>query len=237
MKTPVLNITPGQIVRYHDEPCMVLEHRSDGTLLLEMDSVNRAFGPSNNYAANSLRAYYNGAYLVSITDGNPDEIITRTVDLTAFNGSTEYGTVECKLAPLTLDELRKYHDILPCPENGFEWSVTPWSASKVNEEDNLVLGLYPDGGINGNNCVYAFGSRSAFLIPSTLTVEIDGDEGQEASNPLERYTTKELAAELLRRMSERWRPGPNHGTRPSVTPGPPSLHPSFSWRSLCFLFS
>lgn len=142
MKTCVLNIAPGKIVKYHDEPCMVLEHRQDGTLLLELDSVSRAFGSSNNYASSSLRAYYNGTYLVSITDSNPDEIITRTVDLTAFNNSTEYGTVECKLAPLTLDELRKYHDILPRPEV-FEWSASPWSTPKVDEVTNGSLACTP----------------------------------------------------------------------------------------------
>lgn len=126
MKTAILNIAPGKTVDYHGEPCLVLEHRKDGTLMLHLDQMTHAFGSSNNFAASSLRAHLNGPYLRSLTDGNPDEVITRTVDLTALNGSTEYGTCDCKVAPLTLDELRKYHDILPLPER-FEWSVTPWS--------------------------------------------------------------------------------------------------------------
>ena len=134
MKTPVLNIATGKTVDYHGEPCLVLEHRKDGTLMLHLDQMTHAFGSTNNFAASSLRAHLNGPYLRSLTDGNPDEIITRTVDLTALNGSKEYGTCECKVAPLTLDELRKYHDILPLPER-FEWSVTPWSTPKVNEDE------------------------------------------------------------------------------------------------------
>lgn len=128
MKTPVLNIAPGKTVDYHGEPCLVLEHRKDGTLMLHLDQMTHAFGSSTNFAASSLRSHLNGPYLRSLTDGNPDEIITRTVDLTALNGSKEYGTCECKVAPLTLDELRKYHAILPLPES-FEWSVTPWSTA------------------------------------------------------------------------------------------------------------
>lgn len=107
------------------------------------------------------------------------------------------------LAPLTLDELRKYHDILPRPE-GFEWSATPWSTPKVDEDDKWVLGLLT-GGLDYNGRSGTYGSRPAFLIPSTLAVEVDGDEdqeGQEAPNPLEQYASKELAAELLRRMTE-----------------------------------
>lgn len=192
MKKPVLNIAPGQTVNYHGEPCLVLEHRKDGTMLLHLDQMTHAFGSSNNFAASSLRAHLNGPYLASLTDGNPDEIITRTVDLTALNGSKEYGSCECKVAPLTIDELRKYHDILPIPER-FEWSVTPWSTPAVNEDDTWVMGLYSNGNISGSSCVDSYGSRPAFLIPSNLPVEVEG-------NPLEQYSTRELAEEIFRRL-------------------------------------
>ena len=192
MKKPVLNIAPGQTVNYHGEPCLVLEHRKDGTMLLHLDQMTHAFGSSNNFAASSLRAHLNGPYLASLTDGNPDEIITRTVDLTALNGSKEYGSCECKVAPLTIDELRKYHDILPLPER-FEWSVTPWSTPAVNEDDTWVMGLFSDGDVNFSNCSNSDGSRPAFLIPSNLPVEVEG-------NPLEQYSTRELAEEIFRRL-------------------------------------
>lgn len=194
MKTPVLNIAPGKTVDYHGEPCLVLEHRKDGTLMLHLDQMTHAFGSSNNFAASSLRSHLNGPYLRSLTDGNPDEIITRTVDLTALNGSKEYGTCECKVAPLTLDELRKYHDILPLPES-FEWSVTPWSTPEVNEDDKWVMGLGTDGNVGYYYCTISYGSRPAFLIPSSLTVEA------EDTNPLEQYSTRELAEELFRRIA------------------------------------
>lgn len=194
MKTAILNIAPGKTVDYHGEPCLVLEHRKDGTLMLHLDQMTHAFGSSNNFAASSLRSHLNGPYLRSLTDGNPDEIITRTVDLTALNGSKEYGTCECKVAPLTLDELRKYHDIIPLPES-FEWSVTPWSTPEVNEDDKWVMGLYSDGGVYRSGCGGSYGSRPAFLIPSSLTVEA------EDTNPLEQYSTRELAEELFRRIA------------------------------------
>lgn len=193
MKTAILNIAPGKTVDYHGEPCLVLEHRKDGTLMLHLDQMTHAFGSSNNFAASSLRSHLNGPYLRSLTDGNPDEIITRTVDLTALNGSKEYGTCECKVAPLTLDELRKYHDIIPLPES-FEWSVTPWSTPEVNEDDKWVMGLSSNGGIY-YSCDDSYGSRPAFLIPSSLTVEA------EDTNPLEQYSTRELAEELFRRIA------------------------------------
>lgn len=195
MKTALLNIAPGKTVDYHGEPCLVLEHRQDGTLLLHLEQMSHAFGSDNNFASSSLRAHLNGPYLRSLTDGTPDEVITRTVDLTALNGSKEYGTCECKVAPLSLDELRKYADIIPTPER-FEWSVTPWSTPKVNEDNTSVAWWLNSGGvIYSSYCSGSSGSRPAFLLPSNYTVEVEG-------NPLEQYSTRELAEELFRRIDK-----------------------------------
>lgn len=200
MNIPAVNVTPGKVISYRGEPCIVLEHRQDGTLLMGVEWVQHPFGSSNNFAASSLRSHLNSVYLDTLTQGHPDEIITRTVDLTALNGSTEYGTCEAKVAPLTLDELRKYHGIIPKPEV-WEWSATPWSTPNVNEDDTWVLGLNTGGNLSNRDCSYACGSRPAFLIPSSLIVEVDGDEAPEASNPLEQYDTKELVQELFRRVN------------------------------------
>ena len=193
MKTAVLNVTPGKIVKYRGEPCMVLEHRTEGTLLLVLDQIKKSFGSSNNFATSNLRDHLNGPYLDTLTGGNPDEVITRTVDLTALNGSKEYGTCECKVAPLTLDELRKFHGILPNPES-WEWSVTPWSTPCVDDDHVWVLGLYANGIVGSGSCSGTYGSRPAFLIPSRITVEDESD-------PLGQYSTNELIAEVNRRMN------------------------------------
>lgn len=200
MKTPVLNIAPGKVINFHGEPCLVLEHREDGTLLLNTNQIERAFGTSNDFAASELMHHLNSAYLDSLTEGNPDEIITRTVDLTAINGSKQYGSHNCKVAPLTLDEARKYHDILPKPER-FEWLATPWSTPNVDDDDTWVAGLTANGGINNFGCSDSTGSRPAFLIPSSFAVEDDSAPADTEDKPLEQYTTDELIAELYRRTS------------------------------------
>ena len=191
MKTPVLQIVPGKVINFHGEPCLVLEHRADGTLLLNTNQIERTFGSSNDFGSSELLDHLNGAYLDSLTEGHPEEIIPRTVDLTAVNGSKQYGTHNCKVAPLTLDEVRKYHDILPKPER-FEWLATPWSTPKVDDDKTWVAVLNTYGGFSFYDCSVSGGSRPAFLIPSDYAVEDD-------SNPLEQYTTDELIAELYRR--------------------------------------
>ena len=105
--------------------------------------------------------------------------------------------VECKAAPLTLDELRKYHSIIPKPE-GFEWSATPWSTPCVNDDHRRVIGLDSGGdlGNSGNYCSSAYGSRPTFLVPHTIEVDDDVDKD---STPLATYSKLELVEELYRR--------------------------------------
>lgn len=196
MKTPVSRIVPGKVILYRGEPCIVLEHRKEGTLLAVAEQIEQSFGKTNNFKDedNALRVHLNGAFLDSITQGHPEEVITRTVDLTALNGSKEYGTCEAKVAPLTLDELRKYHGLIPKPEV-FEWSATPWSTPCVDDDHSWVLGLNSNGYLDYYCCTGTRGSRPAFLIPSDFAVEDD-------SNPLEGYSNRELIEELFRRVDK-----------------------------------
>lgn len=185
MKTAVSNVAPGQVVKFHGEPCIVLEHRTAGTLLVTADQIKRPFGSSNNFAVSSLREYLNGVFADNLTEGHADELIPREIDLTAINGSKEYGRCECKVAPLTFDEIRRFHGLLPKPE-GWEWSATPWSTPCVDGDDTWVMSLYAVGSVNYDLCTGTSGSRPAFLIPSQYAVEVDGG--------LDQYTTNELIA-------------------------------------------
>ena len=173
MKTTVSNVAPGQVVKFHGEPCIVLEHRTAGTLLVTAAQIKSSFGSTNNFAASSFREHLNGAFADALTEGHADELITREVDLTALNGSKEYGSCECKVAPLTFDEIRRFHGLLPKPES-WEWSATPWSTPCVDEDDTWVMGLSTYGNVNSNFCTDTYGSRPAFTLPSTLSVSDDG---------------------------------------------------------------
>lgn len=186
MKTAISNVAPGQVVKFHGEPCIVLEHRTAGTLLVTAAQIKSSFGSTNNFAASSFREHLNGAFADALTEGHADELITREVDLTALNGSKEYGSCECKVAPLTFDEIRRFHGLLPKPES-WEWSATPWSTPW----HAVFLGT--NGDVGYCYCTDTHGSRPAFLIPSQYAVEVDGG--------LDQYTTNELIAEINRRMN------------------------------------
>lgn len=194
MKTAVMNIAAGQCVKFHNEPCLVLEHRQNGTLLMTCNQIEVKFGGSNNYAKSALAKHLNSTFLEALTESHVDEVLLRKVDLTAVNGSTEYGSVVCKIAPLTLDEYRRLRDLIPLPES-WEWFATPWSTPAVNEDDTWVAGLYTDGGVNDDGYSNSNGSRPAFLIPSDYAVEVDEE------NPLEQFSLNDLLAEINRRVT------------------------------------
>lgn len=192
MQTAVKDVLPGRTVAFHGEPCLVLEHRTDGTLLMTCNQIKGVFGDSNNFAESKLHEHLNGAFLDALTENHTDDVLPRTVDLTALNGSKEYGSVECKVAPLTLDEYRKYCSIIPLPES-WEWLSTPWSTPEVNEDDTWVMGLVTNGNLNYYYCSDSFGSRPAFLIPSDYAVQVESDD---TGNLLEQLGVDEIVAKL-----------------------------------------
>lgn len=200
MKAPVLSAAPGQVIKFHGEPCMVLEHRTDGTLLLATTQIQKPFGTDNDFAKSTLMDHLNGPWLEALTENHPEDVLPRIVDLTAVNGSKQYGFCKCKAAPLTLDEVRKYHSILPKPES-WEWMATPWSTPEVDDDDEWVAGLGTYGSIGNYHCNCTYGSRPAFLISSHHSVELDGIQPEELTKALAQFSTKELLDEISRRVS------------------------------------
>ena len=192
MQTAVKDVLPGRTVAFHGEPCLVLEHRTDGTLLMTCNQIKGVFGDSNNFAESKLHEHLNGDFLDALTENHTDDVLPRTVDLTALNGSKEYGSVECKVAPLTLDEYRKYCSIIPLPES-WEWLSTPWSTPEVNEDDTWVMGLRTYGSVSSNYYNNSYGSRPAFLIPSDYAVQVESDD---TGNLLEQLGVDEIVAKL-----------------------------------------
>lgn len=186
---------PGQEVMFYETPCIFLEKREEGLLVIAKEQIKTIFGNSNNFANSSLANFLNGKYLNELTCGNSGDkyIVSRDVDLTALNGSKEYGHYECKVAPLTFDEIRRFHGLLPKPES-WEWGVTPMNSSSVDGENTWVVGLNADGDISSIYCANTHECRPAFVISHEYFK--DNKKG------LSQYSTIDLIVELYKRHSE-----------------------------------
>lgn len=114
---------PGDIVTLAGTRFVVLDVESrsrlpDSLFLLALDSVGASeFGSSNSYAESDLKKAVD-KWLEDMGKKGLDNamLIPREIDLTTLDGSGCYGKLSVKAAPLTLDEARKYADIIPNAE-------------------------------------------------------------------------------------------------------------------------
>lgn len=119
----------GATVKYHGEPCIVLEHRKDGTLLMVLEQIEHTFGSDNDFAKSDLREHLNGAYMDTLTQGSHGEILKRAIDL------TPQSTVASSMA-LTPAALRHLHLMSTA-------STMTSSPSRKNGNGLLPLGAPP----------------------------------------------------------------------------------------------
>jgi len=194
-KTQLKNLAPGTAIVYRERAAVVLEHTGRGVFVQLTDSLGDfEFGSGNDWRHSSLRGYLNDEGARMITDGNLDDLLDTVTDLTALNGTADYGSSTDKVTLLTLDQCRKYRYIRPLHDNG-EWTSTPASTPEGwDEEARYVVCLNTNGNISYNGASVTYGARPALTLPSDLTVDVPGG--------LEDYTDSDLLMELLQRRKQ-----------------------------------
>lgn len=85
-------------------------------------------GESNNWRESSLREYLNNDFYNRISDEiGEDDIILFKRDLLSLDGQTEYGECEDYVSLLTVDEYRRYRNLIPNTDEYWWWLISPWS--------------------------------------------------------------------------------------------------------------
>lgn len=193
---------PGDIVTLAGTRFVVLDVERRGSLpdslfLLALESVGTSeFGSSNNYAESDLKKAVD-KWLEDMDKRGLDnaKLIPREIDLTTLDGSGCYGKLSVKAAPLTLDEARKYADIIPNAER-WCWLATGWSGPSKSDGD-LALYVSSDGDWFNDYCSDSYGIRPALKVPSILF------EDSEAGLDLSKIPTDDLLQEIHRRLAEK----------------------------------
>jgi hypothetical protein len=182
---------------YRERTATVLEHTPIGAFVQLTDSIpERQFGAVNNWRKSSIREYLNGEFAHELTEGNLDELIDTVTDLTAMDGTTDYGHSADKVTLLTVDQCQKYRYIHPLPDD-VEWTSTPdGTPGGWDKEARFAWYLYTNGNLNYDICAYTYGARPAFTLPSSLVV------GLPAGSGLCGYTDAALLEELLKRRRD-----------------------------------
>jgi hypothetical protein len=187
-------LAPGTEIRYRERAAVVLEHMGGGVFVQLLDVLeDRPFGRSNDWRESTIREYLNGEFARMLTEGNMEELLDVTVDLTAMDGTTDYGSCVDKVTLLTFDQNRKYRYIHPLPED-WEWLCTPASTPSGWDEDaRYACYVYTNDNYSYYYCSYSYGFRPALVLPSSLLVGVPG------SNGLSAYSDTELLEELMKR--------------------------------------
>lgn len=190
---PAVSLNPGDIITLADVKFAVLDIIDGNPFVVALTNQGSSrFGDSNNYANSTLRNVVEN-WLEDL-DIDTDLVMEREIDLTTLDGYKGYGKLKVKAAPLTMDEARKYAELIPDPDD-WSWLATGWGAPE-HFGSQLALYVGSNGGWNGGDCSDSCGVRPALMLSSALLTSV------EIKTDLSDVSTDDLMAELKRRIEE-----------------------------------
>ena len=130
---------------------------------------------SNNWENSGLRDYLNEGFLEKIAaEIGLENIIPFERNLLSLDGQTEYGKCEDKVSLLTVDEYRKYRNLIPNTKDYWWWLVSPWS-TPCNDYKRAVSVVSSAGNVSNGDCYYSLGVRPVCILKSNIFVSKKGE--------------------------------------------------------------
>lgn len=187
-----IDYEPGDVVIVAGVKCVVLEVEKrfacdDILFVLSMDDVGSScFGSTDNYSKSEL---LNFMYQWFDEHGLFEISVPMEIDLMTNNGRHDYGVTKKFVAPLTVDEAKLYHNVIPKIGNSYWLATGQHGLEKPN--DAYVMIVDPHGEIQRAKCQSSRCARPAFKIWSRFAKDID----------ISRVPTDVLLNELRRRVT------------------------------------
>ena len=152
-----------------DTTWKILDITSAGYICLADSIEDMKFdSDSNNWENSDLRDYLNEGFLEKIAaEIGLENIVPFERDLLSLDGQTEYGKCEDKVSLLTVDEYRKYRNLIPNTKDYWWWLVSPWS-TPCNDYKRAVAVVSSAGNFFNNFCDYDGGVRPVCIFSSSI---------------------------------------------------------------------
>ena len=152
-----------------DTTWKILDITSAGYICLADSIEERQFdSDSSNWENSNLRDYLNEEFLEKIAaEIGLENIVPFERDLLSLDGQTEYGKCEDKVSLLTVDEYRKYRNLIPNTKDYWWWLVSPWS-TPCNDYKRAVAFVSSAGYIDRNRCDNYDGVRPVCIFSSSI---------------------------------------------------------------------
>ena len=166
------DISAGDVVKIGQHDMIVLDQVDTATLLLRKDLLreSKEFGTNNNFDGSFVDAICNGfAKEISAAVGE-DNIVLHEVDLTSDDGLKDYGTIQRYVSLLTIEQYRRYVEILDKYKiDAWWWLATPYSTDR-HGNSSWVKCVSPSGGIYNGDCNFGIGVRPFCILKSNIFV-------------------------------------------------------------------
>ena len=127
------------------------------------------FGTNNDWKESSIRKYLNKEFYEKLVDEiGEDHVVTFERVLTSLDGQKEYGSCEDKVSIISLDEYRKYRELIP-NEKYWWWTLTP-DSTKCNNDTSWVCIVSPGGDFFNYRYDSSVGVRPFCILKSNIFV-------------------------------------------------------------------
>lgn len=150
----------------------VLEQYGDTTKIISLDLVkeNVKFGDTSDYKTSNVKKLCDTEILKDFEkEFGSENIETHTAAIITADGQ-KLGTVDCKIRPITFDEVRGYTDITPNPYlNDLYWTLSPWSTEERGCGKSFTV-VSPSGNFSYDYCINSFGVRPVCILKSNIFV-------------------------------------------------------------------
>lgn len=150
----------------------VLEQYGDTTKIISLDLVkeNVEFGDTSDYKTSNVKKLCDTEILKDFEEEfGAENVETHTADIITADGQ-KFGTVDCKIRPITFDEAREYTDITPNNDlNDWYWTLSPWSTEERGWKKSITV-VCPSGRFSSYNYDYVGGVRPVCILKSNIFV-------------------------------------------------------------------
>ncbi len=183
----------GEIIQVKGIDLLVLDEINGNPFVVAMDlGIETEFDEdSNNYDGSVIEKKTNDWLIAADLPA-----VERELDLMTLDGCKDYGKKMVKAAPLTLDEYRKYSDIIVPHIKDWFWLCTGWSTrSRFYNIATSVCGVNYNGIATGYNYSNSSGLAPALILDKAKLGFISGES-------LKNVSTEALIAELNRRFNK-----------------------------------
>lgn len=152
----------------------VLEQCGEETKVIQVDFARECVqfdSDSTDYKTSALRKLCdNEIYEEYAKVFGAENIVEHEVDLTTVDVQKDFGTLDCKVRPLTFDEARQYNGLLVKEDlPDWYWTCTPWSTKERGWEYSIAV-VSPSGNFDGDYYGYYYGVRPVCILKSNIFV-------------------------------------------------------------------